>query len=250
MKKQRSINHARNLLRNQELAVLSTHSKSLPDFPFGSVTTYISTVNGEPIFYISNLAQHTHNILNNPKICLTVFEGNQDDPNAGARLSIMGEALLIDDEQLVSIEQRFFELYPESRQYKKMHDFNFFILKIKKIRYIGGFGDINWISKQDWLLEVPEWLEDETNMIKHMNEDHVEAMEIIHFHQLGTYPKRIEMLAINPDGFFLRADGKKPCYINFEELALTGEVVRKQLVKMTHTARTYQSSLNQQEMAS
>jgi putative heme iron utilization protein len=250
MKKQRSINYARNLLRSQELAVLSTHSKSVKDYPFGSVTTYISTVNGEPIFYISNLAQHTHNILNNPKMCLTVFEGNQNDPNAGARLSIMGEAILIDGEQVESIKKRFFTLFPDSTKYEKMHDFNFYILKTTKVRYIGGFGDINWISKEDWLLETPTWLESESDMIKHMNEDHAEAMDLICFHKLGYYPKNVEMLAINPEGYFFKSDGKKPAHINFEEKAVDDGSVRKQLVKLTHAARDHLEVVSQQEKAS
>ena len=250
MKKQRSIKNARNLLRKQELAVLSTHSKSVPEYPFGSVTTYITTVNGEPIFYISNLAQHTHNIMNNPKICLTVFEGNKDDPNAGARLSVMGEALLIDSEQSELIKRRFFELYPDSIGYQKMHDFNFFILKTKKVRYIGGFGDINWISEQDWNLDTPSWLDDEVDMMTHMNNDHLEAMQLIYFKQFNLYPQSIKMLAINPDGFFVSIDNQKPLYINFEELATTSEEVRKQLVKMTNSARDYHLEVTQQELAS
>ncbi len=249
-KDQKIISQARNLLRQQELAVLSTHSKSTPEYPFGSVTTYISNVNGETIFYISNLAQHTRNILNNPKMCLTVFEGNENDPNAGARLSIMGEAQLVDESDIESVKQRFFALYPDSREYQKMHDFNFYILKTKRVRYIGGFGDINWISKEQWDLETPLWLENEQDMITHMNQDHQIAMQLICSQRRGFYPNKVEMLAINPDGFFIRADNKKPLYIEFGELVMTGDEVRKVLVKMTNKARENAASSQYQELAS
>ncbi len=249
-KEKKLIHQARNLLRQQELAVLSTHSKSTPEYPFGSVTTYISSVKGETIFYISNLAQHTRNILNNPKMCLTVFEGNQNDPNAGARLSIMGEAELVEETDIESVKQRFFALYPDSREYQKMHDFNFYILKTKRVRYIGGFGDINWISKEQWDLETPLWLDNEQDMITHMNQDHQIAMQLICSQRQGFYPNKVEMLAINPDGFFIRADNRKPIYFDFGELVMTGDDVRKALVNMTNSAREEHARINQRELAS
>jgi len=38
--KQKIIDQARQLLRHKKQAVLSTHSKTMSGFPFGSVTTY------------------------------------------------------------------------------------------------------------------------------------------------------------------------------------------------------------------
>ena len=99
--KQESIIHARHLLRRSEVGVLSSHSKACEGFPFGSVSTFMSTHEGDVIFYISNLAQHTKNILHDKKMCLTVFPPSTsigkhtDDPNAQARLSLLGEAEII-----------------------------------------------------------------------------------------------------------------------------------------------------------
>ncbi|MRX27582.1 HugZ family protein [Kangiella sp. HZ709] len=231
------IKDARRLLRTQELGVLSTHSKSMEGYPFGSVTTYISTVNGEPIFYISDLAQHTRNILKDPRMSLIAFTGDDDDANAGARLTVMGEAVKIEKEQAEKIAERYYRIFPSSTQYKKAHDFNFFILRCHKVRYIGGFGEIHWISKQDWLLDEPDWLEAEDGMITHMNDDHKDAMQLILKDQLGVEAKDVEMLAVNPDGFFVKADEQKPLFISFSKIARTGGSIRKALVDMTNKAR-------------
>ncbi len=231
------IQDARRLLRTQELGVLSTHSKSMDGYPFGSVTTYISTVNGEPIFYISDLAQHTRNIQQNPKMSLIAFTGNDDDANAGARVTLVGEAVKIEAEQAEKIAERFYRIFPSSEQYKKAHDFNFYILKCEKVRYIGGFGEIHWIKKDDWLLAEPEWLEAEEGMIKHMNEDHQDAMQLILKQQLGVNAENVAMLAVNPDGFFVKADKHKPLFIEFPEIAQSSGSVRKLLVDMTNQAR-------------
>lgn len=243
MKKSKSIANARRLLRECELGVLSTHSKANEGYPFGSVSTYLSTINGDVIFYVSDLAQHTKNINDNSKMCFTVFSNSDtasnrsaDDPNAGARLSILGNASLLNNEEGDGIKERFFSLYPDSRRYQGTHDFKFYKLKSERIRFIGGFGDINWFNEDQWRLDNPEWLESEKSMIEHMNEDHTDAMQLICEHQDGLKATQVEMLTINPDGCFISADSK-PIYIPFNEIAHTGLQVRQQLVSLTNTAR-------------
>lgn len=235
--KQIIIDEARQLLRSQELAVLSTHSSAMKGYPFSSVTTYITTIHGEPVFYISDIAQHTKNINENPKMSLIVYTGSDQDANEGARLTIVGEAEKIIDKEEEKISQRFYRLFPESEKYKNAHGFNFYRLKCHRARYIGGFGEIFWIKKDDWLIQEPEWSDSENDMIEHMNEDHEDAMQLIVKDRLNIDAKSVTMLAINPDGFFVQADEHKPFFINFNEQAIDNDSIRKQLVEMTNQAR-------------
>jgi len=243
MKKADSIRNAYALLRQSELGVLSTHSKANEGFPFGSVSTYMSTVEGDAIFYISDLAQHTKNLLTDSKMCLTVFSGaegakaNDNDPNAGARLSLIGEATKLSSEEAEKIAPRFFKLYPDSKSYHKTHGFYFFKLKTERARFIGGFGDINWISKEKWALETPQWLEGESRMVEHMNQDHMDAMQLICKQRFNIDAKKVEMLTITPDGCFLSADAKKPLFVRFDNLAFDSQQVRQELVALTKQAR-------------
>ena len=243
MNKQKSIRNARTLLRQSELGVLSTHSKANEGYPFGSVSTYMSTIPGDIIFYISDLAQHTKNIHVNNKMCLTVFCGGEgmkasdSDPNAGARLSILGEASIIGTDEHQATAERFFKLYPESKRYQGTHDFTFFKLSTERVRFIGGFGDIHWISKNEWALPNPEWLANEGDMIQHMNEDHADAMQLMCQHLFGLETKHVEMITLTPDGCFLRPDQKKPLFIPFDSPAVKNDEVRQHLVKITHAAR-------------
>ena len=245
MKKNQSIANARRLLRESELGVLSTHSKANEGYPFGSVSTYLSTVNGDVVFYISDLAQHTKNINHNDKMCFTVFANSEQksidgggDPNAGARLSILGSAEVLTGEDVCTVKDRFFTLYPDSRKYQGMHDFKFYRLRCERVRFIGGFGDIHWISQSDWRLATPEWLESEVNMITHMNDDHADAMQLMCRHRFGLEAEQVRMLLVNPDGCFVTADNSKPLYLAFNKLAHTGQEVRQELVALTHAARS------------
>lgn len=238
--KAKSVANARILLRQSDIGVLSTHSKASEGYPFGSVSTFMSTPEGDVVFYISDLAQHTKNINNNPKMCFTVMAADGDteqDPNAGARLSLLGEAAKLDQQQSEEIAERFFTLYPDSRKYQNTHDFAFYKLTTERARFIGGFGDIHWVSKNDWHVATPEWLDDEHNMIKHMNEDHADAMQLICQHCASISAAGVEMLALSPEGAFYSCDKAKPLFIAFDEPAHTSVDVRKALVAQTNAAR-------------
>ncbi len=242
--KQQSINNARFLLRRSAVGVLSTHSKACEGYPFGSVSTYMSTHEGDVIFYVSDLAQHTKNLKNNAKMCLTVFsaddsnERHSDDPNAEARLSLLGHAeKVVNESENAAIAERFFRLYPESKKYQSAHDFAFYKMHTERVRFIGGFGDIHWINETDWRLDSPNWSTKETGMVQHMNDDHLDAMQAICTHFGGVEANHIEMLSINPDGALYKCDDKRPLFVPFEQAVLDSTDVRKALVMQTQTAR-------------
>ncbi len=255
--KQQSIDNARLLLRTCELGVLSTHSKACDGYPFGSVSTYMSTHEGDVIFYVSDLAQHTKNFSHNQKMCLTVFPpyggglltANQDtspsvrpkdfkDPNAGARLSLLGQIQPVQRELEPAISERFFNLYPDSRKYQNAHDFAFYKMRTERVRFIGGFGDIHWINEDDWRMTTPVWSSSEQSMIHHMNSDHVDAMQAICTYFTGVKTSTVRMLAINPDGAFYQCNNDKPVFIAFTRKAIESVDVRKILVEQTTIART------------
>ena len=64
--------NARCLMRTQHTGVLSTVSLSLKGYPFGSVTPYWMTDNGDLILYASDIAQHSRNMKADSKVSLCV----------------------------------------------------------------------------------------------------------------------------------------------------------------------------------
>ena len=81
---------------NHGFAVLSTHSKSDPDYPGGSVVGFAPDEQGRPLFIFSGMSTHTQDILANPHCSLTVaakdFKGAAD-----GRVNLMGRCELIKD---------------------------------------------------------------------------------------------------------------------------------------------------------
>ncbi|MCL9780932.1 pyridoxamine 5'-phosphate oxidase family protein [Vibrio sp. S4M6] len=233
------VNQARHYMRQSRQCVISTVSKKLADYPFGSVTPFISSYEGKPIVYISDIAQHTKNIKRNNKVSLTFFgnPASTDDQNQNARVTIMGDAHPLDQEASQAIRQRFLQQYPQYQDYPIDHGFHFWQIEPQMIRYIGGFAKAYWIDKKEWLLPKPEWNEQaELDMAEHMNQDHVDAMKILLSALKRTPEEEISMTGIQPDGCYIR-NGSQSTYHEFDDVAMTAAEVKNQLVQKIAQAR-------------
>jgi heme oxygenase (biliverdin-IX-beta and delta-forming) len=223
---------ARKLLLSEYQAILSTHSVDVDGYPFGSVVPYCLNKEGKPVILISRIAQHTKNILSNPKVSLIATEGDADDLQTVGRITYIGNAEKLDENDGDSIE-RYYSYFPDSRDYHKIHDFDFYQIQAVRIRFIGGFGEIYWVEKEDFLLANPFSFDEEKKMVDHMNVDHVEAIK--HYCDSYEIPYSNEgvpvMIGIDSEGFNLR-NRARIYRINFSEPVTTAIEVRKVLVEM------------------
>ena len=204
----------------------------MPGYPFGSVAPYILDANCQPVILISTIAQHTKNILFDNKVSLVVTEGNADDLQTAGRVTYIGDAGKLGDENNDAME-RYYEYFPQSRGYHKTHDFDFYTIDLQYLRYIGGFGEIFWVDKENFILPNPFSLEQERGMLRHMNKDHADAIR----HYCDLYDIELPgnqdpvMVGIDSEGFHIRL-GKCIHRINFRNPVNTGENARKALVEM------------------
>lgn len=229
---------ARQLLRASHNGVLSTISHNLRGYPFGSVSPFISCSEGKLYFYISNIAQHAKNLQKDSRLSVTVFqEADGGDQNAHARVTVVGDASLIDGEKAAHMLERYVLRYPDAESYKQAHDFHIWQMDIVRVRYIGGFGKIFWLESKEWLTQASPWdVNSEKYMIEHMNDDHQDAMSLIlaqHHHISDDNPI---MSGIVSDGFYIRS-GSRNYYVPFENTCMDSGDVRAQLVKLTRQAR-------------
>ena len=234
MKLDKYIFDAKTLVRQQHSGVLSTHSQSVEGYPFGSVVPYFMSTQGNLIIYISQIAQHTRNIKGNPKVSMTIFDSMQDDSQASGRVTLLGDAELIDNENVTA---QYLSLFPQAKSYQQTHDFMFYQIKAERIRYIGGFGKIFWINKADWFTDVEQWHHASSEIVQHMNEDHQDAMTLIVEHQFGLRATNVAMLSAFFEGVHMQVD-KQIVYLAFDTPCTTAKQVREQLVAATHAARS------------
>ena len=53
---------------------LSTQSQKFPGFPFGSMMPYAADNFGRPVFFVSSMAMHTHNLRQDPRASLLITQ--------------------------------------------------------------------------------------------------------------------------------------------------------------------------------
>jgi len=223
--------HARELLLKEYRGVLSTHSKAMPGFPFGSVVPYCLDAEGRPLILISRIAQHTHNLGLDAKCSLLVGERDAEDVQAVGRLTLLAEARQLHDErEIEAAAQRYYRFFPQSRDYHRAHDFDFWRLEPVRWRFIGGFGAIHWLDRVT--LANPFAADgSEASMAEHMNDDHAAA--IAHYVELAGLPRHepAQMVGVDTEGFHLRI-GQSLYWLAFPTSCNNPKEVREALVML------------------
>ena len=232
--------NAVNLFRSSNTAILSTLSKSTDDYPFGSFVTFVSNSNRELFIYASDIAEHTKNILNDSRACVTISSVNNDgDKQASARLSLMGDLTRVAKDEVKNYQSRFFKFLPESERYSHIHGFHLYRLTILKARWIGGFGAIGWLDTTHWTAAVPDWQSGEESMIEHMNEDHSNVVCSALNGMFDIIDPKAQMLALCTDGYYiLSAEGQ--FFIPFHQPCYSETDVRAALIKQAKAYRAFE----------
>lgn len=201
-----SAREGRMLLRSHCYGALSTLSKKFDGHPFGSITPYVTDHDGSLLILISGLAEHTKNILADPRVSLITHNQANSDIQTQGRVTLMGLAECMADKQ--GVGQRYLRYFPEAAGYFGMHDFAFYRIRPTAIRFIGGFGKIHWLDMAQYVVPEHSLAEQELAILEHMNQDHLDTMKqyCLNFKQLTV--NQVQMIGLDCDGFDLRADGQ------------------------------------------
>lgn len=233
---------ARQFLFSTRHAILSTHSMKYPGFPFGSVAPFVCNQQAEPVILISTIAEHTKNILENPKVSLLVFSGG-DDLQANARLTLMGEAMPC-DKQDEDLRARYLRYLPQAAGYFDMHDFHFYRIQIEHVRYIAGFGRMGWFEGNTLSDGLTESMlaSQEGGIVAHMNDDHKDSLLQYCQHVHGVTADHAEMIGLDVEGFDVKyTQGEEiqgQLRFQFEQPVLNAMDARKALVALSQACKS------------
>jgi putative heme iron utilization protein len=225
---------ARRMLRAHRYGALGTLSKKFDGYPFGSITPYLVDHDGSLLILISTLAEHTKNIRHDPRVSLITHDQRDPHIQTQGRVTVVGNARLEPNREQAGL--RYLRYFPEAQAYFAMHDFSFYRIRPVAIRYIGGFGKIHWVNMENYAVQPYPLIEQESDVIAHMNADHQDALRNYcqHFHQCAALD--IAMLGIDLDGFDVRADGKVLRF-DFAQAVIDAQQARTALVEMTRAAK-------------
>jgi len=232
---------ARTLASKMSTATLCTMSIKPLGYPYGSFVTY-ALYNGNPIFLISGLAEHTKNLDQDCKASLLIAEAGEGNPLALGRVTLMGECKRLDDSHKDIVREIFLSKNPDAKFYIDFKDFYFYMLEVSEIRYIGGFGRMSWIEESQWFQAEPDPLVSHSkDIIEHMNEDHADAM-VLYCQTMSkaTDTTAAVMTSIDRYGFEMSAHtsaGPRPIRLAFKNQVSDAEEARKELVSLVKEAR-------------
>jgi putative heme iron utilization protein len=228
------------LLRSRSEGVLSTISKRVTGWPFGSVAPYALNARGEPLLFISTIAEHTKNIDADARASLLVQEIQAGDVQAHGRLTVMGRASRVDAEEIEDARARYLSRVPTAAGHSDAHDFLFYRLSLDHLRFIGGFGRIHWLEPKHLLLDPARdpLAESARSIVEHMNGDHADAIAL-YCRAFKTFsPTAARMVSIDQFGFDVScSDPDQRVRFDFDVPA-TPDNVRSLMVDLVRRARS------------
>jgi heme iron utilization protein len=224
---------ARRHLASRRDGVLSTLSARYGGYPFGSLVPYVLDHEARPIILVSRLAEHTRNIAADSRVSLLARD-EAPDPQAGARVTLLGNAAPIDAS--VPAAARYLRFFPEAKDLVALGDFSFLMIAPVAIRFIEGFGSIHWVSATDYAPPANSLAQAEADIVEHMNADHAHNLQNYWRRDRGDAPAQIELLGVDCDGFDLRA-GDDRLRIGFEHPVTDASEARAGFVALTRSTR-------------
>ena len=180
---------ARTLVDGATTGALSTVALDPAGYPFGSVVSYGLDERGAPLFVISALAEHTRNLGGDPRASLLVTEPDVagTDPLARGRVTLVGDAAPVPDAEQQAAIALVATRVPAVAGYAGYGDFRCFRLAVRAIRWVGGFGEMDWVDADAYAsADVDPVLPHRHGIAAHMNDDHADAGLLLCEQALGA----------------------------------------------------------------
>jgi len=234
----------RTLVDQARAATLCTIAREPVGYPYGSLVTVAIDGQGRPLFLLSQLAEHTGNLLarSEASVLLTEPLGSHDQPLALGRVTLLGRCAKIGASEAPGTREVFLAKQPNASYYVDFEDFAFYRLEPEALRYVGGFGRMSWVTPDDYRAAEPDPLRaDAPAILSHMNGDHADAA-LAYARVLAGVPEATAatLTAVDRYGFDLALKtpaGPRATRIAFDDPVATSDEVRRAMVALVKRAR-------------
>jgi heme iron utilization protein len=230
---------ARSLLSRSRQGALATLMTGAGD-PYCSLINVASAPDGSPILLISRLAIHTKNILSDARVSVMLDERAAGDPLEGARIMLAGTAEEASGDGVVQLRRRYLAAHPSAEMFADFKDFSFFRVVPKGLHLVAGFGRIIDLAPRDFLTDLTDanaLIEAESDIVSHMNADHVDTMNLYAMKLLGSQPGTWRCTGCDPEGLDMQ-DGTRALRLDFPHRITTLAALRQILKALADKARS------------
>ena len=208
-------NSARALMRAHDTATLASALQAGDEtnggreagaWPYASLVLVACAFDASPILLISQLAEHTKNIVKDDRVALLYDGTGGPDRLSGDRVSVLGRARPTDDPDA---RARYLARHPSAAGYAGFADFGFFRIEVTRAHLVAGFGRIDWIGGRDLMFAADASAPlagAEAELVLDMNENHPEKVRFL-AENLGLDGDGWRMTGCDPEGCDLRHEG-------------------------------------------
>jgi heme oxygenase (biliverdin-IX-beta and delta-forming) len=189
---------ARRLLRTHRWGVLATLSRKFDGHPYASAVNFVTDCEARPVLLLSDLAEHTRNLLADPRVSLVASDPSAD-AQAGARVTLLGIARMAQDS--APLRERYLRQFPEAEHYLGLGDFALYLIEPARARFIGGFGQIYWLGAEQ-LAPPTKFCDAEREMLARWNSERRDLLRAL------SGAGESEAVAIDCDGLDLHVRGE------------------------------------------
>ena len=215
--------------------------------PWASFITYglleTGPDGGAPVLCVSHLAEHGRNLAADPRASLAVVApGADSDPLASPRITLAGVVEQPVGAELAAARAAHVAAVPAARYYIDYSDFTVWVLRVQRVRWVGGYGRMDSASAADYAAATPDPLRlVAAGAIEHLNADHADAL-IRMARALGGFPDADSAICTGVDryGLDLKVDtarGQAYTRVGFGGPLGSAEELRAATVELAGRAR-------------
>jgi heme iron utilization protein len=156
--------------------------------PWASFVAY-GLLGGAPVLCVSNLAEHGRNLAGDPRASLSIVTASSDaDPLSSSRITLAGSVVRPAATERDEVRAAYSSAVPNARFYLDFSDFALWVLRVERVRWVGGYGRMDSATGEQYLAAVPDPITPAAARgIVHLNEDHANDLAAM-ARVFGGYP--------------------------------------------------------------
>jgi hypothetical protein len=232
---------ARTLVAQGKVAALATLSDD--GAPWGSLIMYAALADGTPVICLSTLAEHGRNLFRDKRASLVIGEpGVAGDPLDSGRVTLAGRVEEPAGEALEAARAAYRAASPASKLYGEFGDFTYYVLRVERARWVGGYGRMDSADAAAYHAAEPDPVAPSAAYaVRHLNEDHADAL-LAMAQALGGFPDATAARCDRADRYGLDLTVRTPrgtgtTRVGFAETVTAANGLRAATVELARRAR-------------
>lgn len=211
--------------------------------PWASFITY-GLLEGAPVLCVSHMAEHGRNLAGDGRASIAIVAPNAEaDPLASARITLAGHVERPTGDEFMAAREAHLAGVPAAKYYIDFSDFSIWVLRVERVRWVGGYGRMDSASATDYASAAPDPVAPgAASAIVHLNDDHADSL-LAMAQTLGGFPDTTAAVCTGADRYGLDLRVQTPRGIAYTRVGYSEPInalaeLRSATVDLARRART------------